>query len=80
MTTITLDKETRARLNGLDEFTWILDENGNLLGVFLSPAMYRDLSCASLEIPLSEEEIERRRKETGGRSLAEIWKSLGQQP
>ncbi len=36
-------------------------------------------SADSFEIPYSEEEMERRRQEEGGRSLSEIWKSLGRQ-
>jgi hypothetical protein len=77
MIKITLDETFRTRLNGLDEQVEFCDESGRTLGYFVpapvnGPAMY-----AGVESPISDEELERRRHEMGGRTLAEIWAKLG---
>jgi hypothetical protein len=40
---------------------------------------YKRLLYASFNLPLSDEEIERRLAETGGCTLDEIWKKLGRE-
>ena len=79
MRQVTLDPSLRSQLNGLSEELEILDEKGQTLGHFLPAALYKKMLYAAVEAscPFSKEELERRAKETGGRSLAEIWKSLG---
>ena len=77
MNAITLDGELRARLNGLNQQMMITDENGTLVGFFLPAQDYQKLMLEALKIPLSDEEIERRRKETTGSPLVEIWQRLG---
>jgi hypothetical protein len=76
---VTLDPELRAKLNGLDEQIEVCDESGRTLGHYLPADLYEELFYAALaaESPHSKEELKRRHRETGGRSLAEIWKSLG---
>jgi hypothetical protein len=76
---VTIDPELRAKLNGLNEQLEVCDENGHTLGHFLPADVYRKLFYHALatESPHSAEELERRHKLGGGRSLAEIWKSLG---
>jgi hypothetical protein len=81
MSRITLDPDLKARLNGLNEHLEVCDESGRTLGHFLPEAAYQKMLYALAESqrpPLSSEEVERRRKETGGRPLAAIWKRLGQ--
>jgi hypothetical protein len=80
MTTLILDEALRAKLNRLEEQVDLRDESGRVVGHFLPEATYRKLLYAAVEAacPLSAEELERRRQETGGRTLAEIWKNLGQ--
>lgn len=53
-------------------------EDGNLVGHSLPAEAYRKLVYAAVEsaCPFSPEELERRRQETGGRSLPEIWLGL----
>jgi hypothetical protein len=80
MSRIILDAELRAKLNGLSEPLELCDEGGKTLGHYLPEVVYNKMLYALAEAqrpPLSEEEIEQRRKETGGSSLAEIWKRLG---
>ncbi len=77
MTKVIVDNTLRAKLNGFRDHVELCDESGRTVGHFLPEAVYNKLLYASVEIPLTQEEIERRRQETGGRTLPEIWKSLG---
>ena len=76
---LTLDPALRTKLNGLSEPMEVCDEAGHTVGHFLPSALYEELFYAALaaESPHSKEELRRRHCEPGGRSLAEIWKSLG---
>lgn len=80
MKQVTLDPSLRSKLNGLSEALEVLDEKGQTLGHFLPADLYKKMLYAAVEAscPFSKEELERRSKEAkGGRTLAEIWKSLG---
>ena len=77
MSQITLDTTLKARLNGLNEKVELCDEAGQLVGVFLPAEAYLKYLYATVKIPFTTEEMDRRRQETGGRTLAEIWKRLG---
>jgi hypothetical protein len=74
---VILDAATRAKLKGLDQQLLFRDEAGNILGMFLPPEAYRRLAYGSVQIPLSPEEVERGRQETGGGSLEEFWRKMG---
>jgi hypothetical protein len=76
MNQVIVDPDLRARLQGLEQQTAFCDESGQPLGLFLPLAEYRKL-LATVQIPLSEEEIERRKRETGGSSLEEFWRRAG---
>ena len=75
---IVLDPELRAKLSGLNEQMEICDETGKVVGLYLPLADYKKILYKGVEIPFSEEEIELRRKEKSGSSLAEFWKRMGQ--
>ena len=77
MTQIQVDLSTQQQLSGMDEPVVLCDSTGKVLGHFLPEEQYKDLLYASYQLPLSEEELARRRAETGGCSLGEIWKRLG---
>jgi hypothetical protein len=80
MAKITLDTQMRAKLNGLNEQIEVCDESGITIGHFLPISDYQKLLCAAAEAacPYTEEELQKFHQEkTGGRPLAEIWKSLG---
>ncbi len=73
----TVSDELAALLYSLDETTELMDSHGWRIGVFspmIVPRYSRRGVCNS---PISDEELERRRKEPGGTTLAEIWKKLG---
>lgn len=74
MTRITVDRETLSRLGPLDQPIEFCDETGHTLGFFRplpDREAYRDLQPL-----ISREEIDRRKKEQGGRPLADILRDL----
>ena len=73
MTRITLNRTVITQLLQPDGAVEIFDEQGNIVGVF-RPATEYDRAWSELDI--SEEEIQRRVQEPGGRTLAEIMKEL----
>ncbi len=75
---VVLDQTLRSKLNGLNEQLEVCDESGRTLGQFLPEDQYKKLLYKAVEAacPHSREELECRRHEKGGRTLAEILKSL----
>jgi hypothetical protein len=78
MSKVILDDVLRAKLNGLNEQVEICDETGRRVGHFVPEEVYKELLYALIDLQITPEELERRRREPRGRTLAEIWKSLGQ--
>jgi hypothetical protein len=78
MSRVILDSQLRSKLNGLTEHVEFCDESGQTVGHFVPQALYRELLMAWSKAHLSDEELARRREEPRGRTLPEIWKSLGQ--
>jgi hypothetical protein len=72
MNRITVDSSMKSRLDGLVTPVEVVDETGRTLGHFVPSAAIPSDDC-----PYSIEDLERMRREQGGRSLSEIWKSLG---
>ncbi len=72
MNRITVDDPLKRQLDGLAEPVEVVDEAGRRLGHFV-PAL---ATMASDECPYSTDELERMRREEGGRPLPQIWKSL----
>jgi hypothetical protein len=74
MTRVIVDEALRKKLHDLKETLELCDDAGHVLGrvtpVF-DPALYE-----GLEPDISDEEIERRMREGGGRTLAEILADL----
>ncbi len=81
MERLTLDTDLRRKLNGLSQPIEVCDEAGRTVGHFLPANIYDELFYKALaaESPHSEEEPKRRHHETGGCSLAEIWRRLGRE-
>lgn len=71
---LVVDASFQAKLQNLKEQVELCDEQGRVLGRFLP---FADLaSYTDLEPQVSEEELDRREREEGGRSLAEILADL----
>lgn len=79
MTQIVVDETLRSKLNGCREEIALLDDGGKPIGHFLPEAVYKKLLYAWVEsqCPYTKEEMAEFRKQTDGRPLKEIWKSLG---
>ncbi len=78
MNKVILDSELKSKLNGLDEQVEICDETGRTVGHFLPAGLYEQMLLAWAKEHITDEELERRRQEPRGRTLAEIWKNLKQ--
>jgi len=77
MTQVQVDQALRQKLGGMDQSVELCGPDGSILGRFLPEEEYREILYGSVEIPFTDEEIARRRAETGGCSLEEIWKRVG---
>jgi hypothetical protein len=79
MSKLVLDANLRAKLNGLNEQVEVLDEQGKSVGHFVPEDIYQKLACAWANAQVRDDELSKASKETGGRTLAHIWKDLGRQ-
>jgi hypothetical protein len=77
MNRVLLNPSVRKQLNGLNEPLEICDEGGQTLGHFLPGDLFREWLVAWSRAHLTDAELESRRREMGGSSLAEIWQRLG---
>ena len=74
MIRVTIDQAIRAKLHNLMMPLEICDETGNTRGYFrpiADPDLYKDV-----QVPISEQELQRREREGSGRPLHEILKDL----
>jgi hypothetical protein len=70
---IMIDQSLTTQLQGLAVPVELVDESGRMLGHFVP----RTATSDSDGCPYSAEELEAMRGESGGRPLAEIWRTLG---
>ena len=75
MTRVVFDQAMLAKLLNLNGRVEVCDEAGRTVGYF-TPVEDRSL-YAGVEVPFTEEELDRFEQEPGGRSLAEILADLG---
>jgi len=76
MTKVFVDPVVGAKLNGIAGAVEVCDESGRTLGYFHPVATGIHPSSPSVESPFSQEEIERRCEERGGRPLKDILADL----
>jgi len=74
MTRVTIDAATLAKLKDLRDMVELCDEAGRVWGHFL-PGPPRDAN-GEIIVPFSEEELELRSQERGGRPLKDILSDL----
>jgi hypothetical protein len=77
MTQITVDPTLQQKIGDMTSQVAFCNESGAVVGRYIPEADYIKMLYASYKCDLSEEEWERRRAETGGSTLEEIWKQLG---
>ena len=75
MNRIILEESIWEKLRHLDEVE-LCDQSGQRVGHFLSHDLFRRLLYDWANAQVSDEELERRRQQPGGRALAEIWARL----
>jgi hypothetical protein len=75
---VTVDQDLRSKLNGLHEQIELCDEAGQTIGYFLPDGVYKYLVYEILKLKYPLEELERREKEPGGRTTAEVLATLRQ--
>ena len=76
MTRLILDPTIRTKLTDLSKQIEVCDEDGRTVGYFLPADIHRELIRAWSESQVSDEELDRRSNEPGGRTLKEIWARL----
>jgi hypothetical protein len=77
MANIVLDPQMQSKLEASNDPVNLVDEAGEVVRVALTPEQYLRYLYQTVKVPISDEEIARRKSETGGSSLDEIWKRLG---
>lgn len=77
MNKVIIDPTLRAKLHGFANQVELCDESGQTVGHFVPDSVYREFLRVWADARLSDDELERRRKEPRGRTLAEIWRSIG---
>jgi hypothetical protein len=76
MAPIQLDPSLLQQLADAQTPVPLCDARGTVVGHYLPEAEYLKVLYANHAIGLSDEEIARRRAETGGSTLEEIWREL----
>jgi hypothetical protein len=76
MTKVIADPELRAKLNGLNQQMEVCDETGRTLGYFLTRKEYEGLMIEWAKLKYPPEELDRRSKQGGGRTTAEVLERL----
>jgi hypothetical protein len=71
MNKLVLDPALRLKLN-LETEVEVCDEDGRTIGFFLPAAWHRDLLYSWAKANVSDEELDRARRQPGGRPLSEI--------
>jgi hypothetical protein len=77
MTKMIIAKSMQAKLSKLKKEVEFCDQSGKPLGIFYPFGKDKFSLPIGVKSPISDKEIARRRKQRGGRTLAEIWARLG---
>ena len=72
-----LGPELRKQFTSLHEQLEVCDEAGKTVGHFLPEKLYQEMLNVYLEKIFPKHEIDEALKQTGGRTLKEIWRKLG---
>lgn len=79
MTRVVIDAQTWARLSNPRELLELCDPSGQTLGYYQPAFRFGTVDGGKIRSPYTDEEIEERRQQTDGQSLADFWKSRGQE-
>ena len=78
MTRLIVDEEVSVQLDAVNSPVDLCDQQGRVLGQFIPAFGITAEQAAADGCPYSIEELRAAQRQTGGCSLAEIWRSLGQ--
>ena len=67
-----VDDSFRSKLDEFRTQTELCDKDGRLIGVFTPAFVDDDALCDHIASLISDEELERRKKEPGGKTTAEL--------
>ena len=76
MTKILLDDAVLDKFAELTEYAELCDKSGKIVGYFSPVDEHNDELYANFKPPCDDEELDRREREPGGRSLADFWQQL----
>jgi hypothetical protein len=72
MDKITLDEWLLKKLGAVDSKVELCDESGQTLGYFLTPDCYRKMMVEWAKAQVSDDELERARRQEGGRLFSDV--------
>jgi hypothetical protein len=78
MTRVVVDARTWARLSDPHELLELCDPSGQILGYYQPAFREGAIEENKIHSPYTDQEIEQRRRQSGGQTLAEFWKDRGQ--
>ena len=81
MSSVVLDSEALARLRQAEGLVEIRDQAGQLVGYFTPPREHPPRASAyrDVDVPFTDEDLDRFESEPGGRALDQILKDLERQ-
>lgn len=77
MTRLVIDAQTWANLSGENGLLELCDPSGRTLGLFQPVVRVGVVKDGKVCSPYTDEELEDRLQQNGGRTLAEFWKEHG---
>jgi hypothetical protein len=77
MTKLIVGNDVSDQLDALNSPVDLCDQSGRVLGQFIPAFGITAEQAAADGCPYSIEELRQSQRQTGGRSLAEIWRDLG---
>lgn len=77
MTRVVIDSATWAKLRGPHEWIELCDPSGQTLGYYQPAFRVATIEGGKVQSPYTDAEIEDRRNQSDGRTLAEFWGDLG---
>jgi hypothetical protein len=79
MTRVVVDAQTWSKLSDPHELLELCDPSGQTLGYYQPAFRVGSVDGDKIHSPYTDEEIEQRRRQSGGETLVEFWKSLAPQ-
>ncbi len=79
MTRVVIDAQTWANLRDQNGLLELCDSSGQTLAYYQPAVRVGRVEGGKIRSPYTDEEIEKLRHQTGGKTLAEFWKEQGRE-